>query len=54
MTTVQTTQTHANIAVLNRTKDKAAVASLAVLEQMYGYFSFQPMPLEQTEQRQAA
>lgn len=36
-----------------QTKDRAALRALAILEQMYGYFSFDPMPLE-TDRRLAA
>ncbi len=38
---------------LNRVNEKAAIEAQAVLEQMYGYFSFEPMPLE-AEERLAA
>ncbi len=35
-----------NLAVIDPARDRAARQSLAVLEQMYGYFSYEPMPLE--------
>ena len=34
------------LAMIDPAGARAARQSLAVLEQMYGYFSFQPMPLE--------
>ena len=43
----------AHLAVIDPARDRAAQQSLAVLEQMYGYFSFEPMPLE-TDRRLAA
>ena len=33
-------------AVFDPARDRSAQKYLAILEQMYGYFSFQPMPLE--------
>ena len=55
MTTLNATE---NLAVLKRSADKPAdkpaAEALAVLEQMFGYFSFEPMPLERAEERLAA
>ena len=51
MTTLNATE---NLAVLKRSADKPAAEELAVLEQMFGYFSFEPMPLERAEERLAA
>ncbi|MTH76456.1 hypothetical protein [Paracoccus aestuariivivens] len=42
---MNTTETN-KVTPLNRVNDKAAIEAQAVLEQMYGYFSFEPMPLE--------
>ncbi|HRM73950.1 MAG TPA: hypothetical protein PLI13_04470 [Paracoccus sp. (in: a-proteobacteria)] len=36
----------ATLAVIDPARARAAEQALVVLEQMYGYFSFQPMPLE--------
>ncbi len=41
----------ARVKPANRVADQAA---LAVLEQMYGYFSFEPMPLEADDLAKAA
>lgn len=54
MNTVETLPNTANVAVLNPAADKAAAEAMAVLEQMYGYFSFEPMPFELIEERLAA
>lgn len=43
----------ANLTAIPPVATQAALKSLAVLEQMYGYFSFEPMPLE-TDRRLAA
>ncbi|REG57148.1 hypothetical protein ATH84_1001195 [Paracoccus versutus] len=51
-TLAETQKTSANLAVLKPAKS-ADRAALAVLEQMYGYFSFDPMPME-ADIRQAA
>ena len=51
MTTLNATE---NLAVLKRSANKPAAEALAVLEQMFGYFSFEPMPLECAEERLAA
>lgn len=49
----ETSRQPANLAVIAPARDRAALQSLAVLEQMYGYFSFEPMPLE-SDRRLAA
>ncbi|SFA41568.1 hypothetical protein SAMN04487972_102154 [Paracoccus halophilus] len=36
----------AQVAAIDPARDRAALAALAVLEQMYAYFSFAPLPLE--------
>ncbi len=36
----------ANMTVIDPAGARVAQKSLAVLEQMYGYFSYEPMPLE--------
>ncbi|MDS9467206.1 hypothetical protein RGQ15_06420 [Paracoccus sp. MBLB3053] len=54
MNATEPLQNTAKVAVLNRAADKAATEAMAVLEQMYGYFSFAPMPLESAEDRLAA
>jgi len=51
-TLAETQKQTARLAVLNRAKAEDQ-AALAVLEQMYGYFSFDPMPME-ADIRQAA
>ena len=40
-------------AVFDPARDRSAQKYLAILEQMYGYFSYEPMPLE-SARRQAA
>ena len=42
-----------NLAMIAPARDRSAKQSLAILEQMYGYFSYEPMPLE-AERRLAA
>ncbi|MDF3607829.1 hypothetical protein PE067_17795 [Paracoccus sp. DMF-8] len=41
------------IAAAEKARRGAEVAALTVLEQMYGYFSFDPMPLEAAERKAA-
>ena len=36
----------ARIATIDPARDRAAERALAVLEQMYAYFSFEPLPSE--------
>ena len=36
----------ATLAVIDPARARAAEQALVVLEQMYGYFSYEPMPLE--------
>ncbi len=36
----------ARIATIDPVRDRVAKQAMAVLEQMYGYFSFDPMPSE--------
>ncbi|MDT1063484.1 hypothetical protein RM190_16540 [Paracoccus sp. CPCC 101403] len=54
MKTAETLQNPATVAVLNRRAEKTAAEAMAVLEQMFGYFSFEPLPLESAEDRLAA
>ena len=54
MTTPETLKDAAKIAVLNRAAAPAATEAMAVLAQMYGYFSFEPLPYEAAEERLAA
>lgn len=39
-------QNAARLAVIDPARIRAAQQSLAVLEQMYAYFSYEPMPFE--------
>jgi len=43
-----------NLTVLKPVADKTATEAQAVLEQMLGYFSFEPAPLEHAAERLAA
>ncbi|MEF9604482.1 hypothetical protein O4J55_19920 [Paracoccus sp. PXZ] len=51
-TLAETQKPNANLAVLKPAKTESR-AALAVLEQMFGYFSFDPMPLEADIRRAA-
>lgn len=53
-TQVETSKNAAKLAVLKTGKAKADTQAAAVLEQMFGYFSFDPMPMEAAETRLAA
>lgn len=53
-TQVETSKNAAELAVLQTRKAKADTQPEAVLEQMFGYFSFDPMPMEAAEPRLAA
>lgn len=44
----------AKLSVLKAAKARDDIASKLVLEQMFGYFSFDPMPMEAAEERLAA
>ncbi len=46
MNNVSDTRQDAKLSVVAPAKDRKALEALAVLEQMYGYFSFDPMPME--------
>ncbi|WP_017998565.1 hypothetical protein [Paracoccus sp. N5] len=52
-TQAETSKKPAKLSVL-QAKTRTDVQGLAVLEQMFGYFSFDPMPLEAAEPRLAA
>ena len=53
-TQVETSKNPAKLSVLQTAKPKADTQALVVLEQMFGYFSFDPMPMEAAEPRLAA
>lgn len=42
----QTKPETTRIAMIDPARDRVAQQAMAVLEQMYGYFSFDPMPSE--------
>jgi hypothetical protein len=46
MNTPNPLKNSATLAMIDPARARAAAQALVVLEQMYGYFSFQPMPLE--------
>lgn len=49
-----TTNDTAKLAVLNRANENAKLEAQAVLDQMFGYFSFAPAPAKREAERLAA
>lgn len=47
-------QSLAKLAVMPGAKTAQSLQAQVALEQMYGYFSFDPMPMEAVDQRRAA